>query len=91
MNFFTNWYTRDRRGQRAPRLVPRCSWKYDDSLLKTKQTEHMDYWNHVLWSDETKINLFGSVGVKHVWQQPGEYKDKSVLPTVKHAGGSVMV
>ncbi len=24
----------------------------------------MDYWNHVLWSDETKINLFGSDGVK---------------------------
>ncbi len=28
-------------------------------LLK-KQTKDMDYWNHVLWSDETKINLFGS-------------------------------
>jgi len=27
-----------------------------------------------------------------VWQQPGEeYKDKCVLPTVKHGGGSVMV
>ncbi len=26
----------------------------------------MDYWNHVLWSDETKINLFGSDGVKRV-------------------------
>ncbi len=52
----------------------------------------MDYWNHVLWSDETKINLFGSDGVKHVWRQPGEeYKDKCVLPTVKHGGGSVMV
>ncbi len=52
----------------------------------------MDYWNLVLWSDETKINLFGSDGVKHVWQQPGEeYKDKYVLPTVKHGGGSVMV
>ncbi len=51
-----------------------------------------DYWNHVLWSDETKINLFGSDGVKRVWQQPGEeYKDKCVLPTVKHGGGSVMV
>ncbi len=50
----------------------------------------MDYWNHVLWSDETKINLFG--GVKCVWRQPGEeYKDKCVLPTVKHGGGSVMV
>ncbi len=52
----------------------------------------MAYWNHILWSDETKINLFGSDGVKRVWRQPGEeYKDKSVLPTVKHGGGSVMV
>ncbi len=52
----------------------------------------MDYWKHVLWSDETKINIFGSNGVKRVWWQPGEeYKDKCVLPTVKHGGGSVMV
>ncbi len=35
---------------------------------------------------------FGSDGVKHVWQQPGdEYKDQCVLPTVKHGGGGVMV
>ncbi len=27
----------------------------------------MDYWNHVLWSDEIKINLFGSDGVNRVW------------------------
>ncbi len=39
-----------------------------------------------------KINVFGSDGVKRVCQQPGEeYKDKCVLPTVKHVGGSVMV
>ncbi len=57
-----------------------------------KQTKDMDYWNYVLWSDETKINLFGSDGVKHVWRQSvEEYKDKCVLPTVKHGGGSVMV
>ncbi len=57
-----------------------------------KQTKDMDYWNHVLWSDETKINLFGSDGVKCVWWQSGEeYKDKCVLPTVKHGGGSVVV
>ncbi len=56
------------------------------------QTKDMDYWNHVLLSDETKINLFGSDGVKRVWRQPGEeYKDKCVLPTVKHGGGNVMV
>ncbi len=57
-----------------------------------KQTNDMDYWNHVLCSDETKINLFDSDGVKCVWRQLGEeYKDKCVLPTVKHGGGSVMV
>ncbi len=61
-------------------------------FAEDKQIKDMDYWNYVLWSDETKINLFGSDGVKHVWRQPGEeYKDKCVLPTVKHGGGSVMV
>ncbi len=61
-------------------------------FTEDKQNKDMDYWNRVLWSDETKINLFGSDGVKHVWWQPGEeYKDKCVLPTVKHVVGSVMV
>ncbi len=61
-------------------------------FAEDKQTKGMDYWKHVLWSDETKLNLFGSDGVKCVWRQPGEeYKDKCVLPTVKHGGGSVMV
>ncbi len=30
----------------------------------------MNYWNHVLWSDES--NLFESDGVQHVWRRPGE-------------------
>ncbi len=61
-------------------------------FAEDKQTKDMDYWNHVLWSDETKINVFGSDGVKLVWRQPGEeYKDKCVLPTVKHGDGSVLV
>ena len=39
-------------------------------------TKHMDYWNHELWSDEMKINLFASDGFKYVWRRPGEgYKD----------------
>ncbi len=43
-------------------------------FTENKQTKDMDYWN-----DETKINLFGSDGVKRVWRQPGEEnKDKCV-------------
>ena len=40
-------------------------------FAKEKQTPDMYYWNHVLWSDQTKINLFGSDGVKCVRWQPG--------------------
>ena len=32
-------------------------------FAEVMQTKDMDYWNHVLWSDETKRNLFGSDGV----------------------------
>ncbi len=35
-------------------------------FAEDKQTKDMDYWNHVLWSDETKINVFGSDGVKRL-------------------------
>ena len=41
-------------------------------FVEDMPTKHMDYWNHVLWSDEMKINLFGSDGFKHVWWRPGE-------------------
>ncbi len=66
--------------------------KAHKQFAEDKQTKDMDYWKHVLWPDETKINLFGSDGVKCVWRQSGEeYKDKCVLPTFKHGCGSVMV
>ncbi len=72
--------------------MARTLWEPAKQFSEDKQTKDMDYWNHVLWSDETKINLFGSDGVKRVWRQPGEeYKDKCVWPTVTHGGGSVMV
>ncbi len=58
-------------------------------FAEDKQTKDMDYWNHVLLSDETKINLFGSYGVKRVWRQPGEeYKDKCVLQSSMVVGVS---
>ncbi|KAF7247205.1 Transposable element Tcb1 transposase [Varanus komodoensis] len=37
------------------------------------------------------MNLLGSDGVKRVATTSEKYKDKCVLPTVKHGGGSVMV
>ncbi len=64
-----------------------CKQFAEDNLARS-----MNYWNHVLWSDELKVNLFDSDGVQHVWRCPGEeFQENCALPTVKHGGGSIMV
>ncbi len=60
----------DCRPRRKP-LLNMMQKKACKQFAEDKQTKDIDYWNHVLWSDETKINLFGSDGVKRVWRQPG--------------------
>ncbi len=42
-------------------------------FAEDKQTNDMHYWNHVLWSDETKINLFCSEYVSGVEQEHRSY------------------
>jgi hypothetical protein len=41
--------------------------------------------NKFIWSDETKIELFGLNAKRHVWRKPG------TIPIVKHSGGSLML
>lgn len=52
----------------------------------------VDDWKRVVWSDESKINRFGSDGRKWVWKKPGEcINDRLVDKRIKHGGGSIMV
>jgi hypothetical protein len=56
--------------------------------LKDSQTMR----NKILWSDETKIELFGLNGKRHVWRKPGTaHHLANTIPTVKHGGGSIML
>ena len=49
-------------------------------------------WKRVIWSDETKINRFGSDGKQYVWKKKGQpLLEREVAPTVKHGGGNIMV
>ena len=49
-------------------------------------------WKKVIWSDETKINRFGSDGHQFVWKKRGEpLSDRTTIPTVKFGGGNLMV
>ena len=50
------------------------------------------FWRNVLWSDETKIELFGHNDHCYVWRKKEEAcKLKNTIPTVKHGGGSIML
>ncbi|KAG2465270.1 TCB1 transposase, partial [Polypterus senegalus] len=46
----------------------------------------------ILWSDETKIELFGVNARRHIWRKPGTaHHQANTIPTVKHGGGSIML
>jgi hypothetical protein len=72
-------------------------------LTKRHRTRRMEFankyknwtareWRRVIFSDETKINRFGSDGRKWRWKaRGGALRDNQVTPTVKYGGGSLMV
>lgn len=59
-----------------------------------KQYMHQpaEFWNDVIFTDESKFNIFSSDGKVNIWRKPNTEMDvKNLRPTVKHGGGSVMV
>jgi transposase len=62
--------------------------KYAKEMLR----KPLGFWDTIVWSDESKFNLFGSDGRIMVWRsRDEEFDPKCTVPTVKHGGGSVMV
>lgn len=52
----------------------------------------LDQWKSVLWTDESKFELFGTNRRRFVRRKTNEkYNPSCIAPTVKHGGGSVMV
>lgn len=49
------------------------------------------FWSRVLWTDETKIELFGHNNVSHVYREKRKaLLPQNTVPTVKHGGGCLM-
>uniref|UniRef100_A0AAY5KJB4 Transposase Tc1-like domain-containing protein n=1 Tax=Esox lucius TaxID=8010 RepID=A0AAY5KJB4_ESOLU len=58
--------------------------------------DHLDdpeeEWEKVMWSDETKIELFGLNSTRCVWRKKkDEYNPKNTIPSVKHGGGNIII
>lgn len=73
---------------RVPRKKPFIS-----EINKAKHiNDDESFWKTVVFSDESKFNLFGCDGKQKVWRKKNEQlQSKNLIPTVKHGGGSVMV
>uniref|UniRef100_A0A3Q3J790 Tc1-like transposase DDE domain-containing protein n=1 Tax=Monopterus albus TaxID=43700 RepID=A0A3Q3J790_MONAL len=80
-----------RRARRKP-LLSKRNIKARLTFARENVDKDQDFWNNVLWTDESKIELFGHQSRGHVWRKPNiAFQEKNLIPTVKHGGGSVMV
>ncbi len=74
----------------SARRVPLLKPVHVQARLKFAR-EHLDDpeedWKNVIWSDETKIELFGKNSTCRVWRRKNaELHPKNIIPTVKHEG-----
>ena len=82
-------------------LKSRSSWKTPLLLKRHREArlkfvrEQMDkeksYWERVLCTDGSKIELFGRNSINHVWREDEHAFKKKTIPTVKFGCGSIMV
>lgn len=82
----------DSRIQRKKPYISKINKKKRLDFAKKYVSKDSKFWDSVLWSDESKFELFGSKKRKRVWRRSGEaLKQANILQTVKHGGGNVMV
>ena len=62
-----------------------------DEKMQHRIHRIQSFWENVLWTDETKGELFSKARHSTVYKKWNEaYKEKNMEPTVKYGGGSKM-
>ncbi|EIE90457.1 hypothetical protein RO3G_15168 [Rhizopus delemar RA 99-880] len=61
-------------------------------ILVSSATKEYIKWHQVVFSDETKINIWGSDGCRYYWTQPGDVlRPHHIDISVKHGGGKLIM
>ncbi len=78
----------------SARKVPLLKPAHVQARLKFAK-DHLDdpeeAWEKVMWSDETKILLFGKNSTRRAWMKKKDEYNPNTIPTVKHGGGNIML
>ncbi len=86
-----NTLRRERLKSCSTRKVPLLKKAHVWARLKFSN-DSKENWVKVLWSDETKIQLFGINSTRRVWRRRNAaYDPKNAIPTVKHGGVNIML
>ena len=76
---------------RCKKLVSLKTRKTRLEFAKQHLKKPLQFWNNILWTDETNINLYQNDGKRRVWRRKGTaHVPKHTTSSVKHGGGSVM-
>uniref|UniRef100_A0A803JNW0 Tc1-like transposase DDE domain-containing protein n=1 Tax=Xenopus tropicalis TaxID=8364 RepID=A0A803JNW0_XENTR len=80
---------------RVARRKPLLTENHKKSRLQFATSHEGDtanMWKKVLWSDETKLELFGQNAKRYVWRKTNTaHHSEHTIPTVKYGGGSIML
>lgn len=80
---------------RVPRRKPLISERNRIKRIqfaRDHKNKDNSFWDQVMFTDESKYNIFGCDGKGKIWRKSNEeMKIKNLCATVKHGGGSVMV
>lgn len=80
---------------RVPRKKPNISEvnrKKRLEFAKLHQNKTIDFWNNILFTDESKFEIFGTMRKSKIWRTKNtELQSQNIIKTTKHGGGSVMV
>uniref|UniRef100_A0A3B3DUX1 Uncharacterized protein n=1 Tax=Oryzias melastigma TaxID=30732 RepID=A0A3B3DUX1_ORYME len=72
-------------------LLKRNHKKARLEFAKMHVDKSQSFWENVLWTDETKLELFDKAHQLYVHRLKNQaYEEKNIVPTVKHGGGSGM-